>query len=793
MFTADVHSALPSLLAETGHATATATAPTAPRELHFPDDCKAGVYIIVCRRLPGSFKIGFTSDINARLWHATYDAFGKTHKWYAFAVLFQFRDTTMRAGAGAAGPVYRPAERDELEWIEQQVEAEILRDTVDHHDDTMGTEWRTDMLLDECVERIREVVGAVTKGLHENGVAPDVREEWHFRTSKLHKVCTVHRRRARKWAQALLGRWKAAAASLALAEASASTRPTSTEPMASSAPIWHERDYQTATIARCVARLRDGSSPRMYVDLATGAGKSYIMYKTFAELGARHLLIFSPRRDINVQNVQQKYVQLLSLPESRVVVNFSDAASVSAATATAATGTEAAYVLVACPQQPQTLESVREFLEQRRLTEVSVWFDEAHYAVESWVHARDATKRFFLDDPMFTHRVFTSASPDKELVDVHPEVFGERFCPIAVSELIAQGWLCPIAPYIYQGQSHAVDICRYSLCHFVEFQSSYGFSFHRNRENASQMFVQHATLYLRGQTKVHPFLVLGEDYRGTREPAMVELRRRLQYNCYDIATYQKTPHSMGYVCRMFTMGYDFAGIDYLLMCDPKTSEKDIKQCIGRGTRPDKLGPRGTNLRKRLHVMLPVYIESGDDAHEYDSIRQVLRYLIFDVGLPLHTMMTPPAYRGDGGGGASRTSPTSPCKYAGTETMEAMLLNVLGDSRTSAWTAHRLARLLRRHDTHDYAAYTKLRAARPELFLPTDPFVACARQFRWMDTHRPNPFYDAPACKRRVGELVDEHDLDLDGMDTEDAVETLHALDSRIPRMVLERFYGVAVY
>ena len=41
----------------------------------------------------------------------------------------------------------------------------------------------------------------------------------------------------------------------------------------------------------------------------------------------------------------------------------------------------------------------------------------------------------------------------------------------------------------------------------------------------------------------------------------------------------------------------------------KRSERLFIQCIGRGTRPDRRGPNGTNLEKELLLRLPTSLEA----------------------------------------------------------------------------------------------------------------------------------------------------------------------------------------
>jgi predicted helicase len=80
------------------------------------------------------------------------------------------------------------------------------------------------------------------------------------------------------------------------------------------------------------------------------------------------------------------------------------------------------------------------------------------------------------------------------------------------------------------------------------------------------------------------------------------------------------------------MGYDFNKLDFICFSDPKLSIKDIKQCIGRGIRPDGLGLYGSNKEKILNISLPVYIDENSD-NKYEKIIEVLKYLLYDIEIP----------------------------------------------------------------------------------------------------------------------------------------------------------------
>jgi len=763
----------------------------------FPDDTVAGIYIIECDCLPNSFKIGWTRNINRRIWHPTYDFASPSGKRYAYALLFRFRDATV---VDEGTPTYRAAAEDELSWIREQFETQLLQDTSKHCDAQMGTEWRSNIHLQECIKRIRGIADVIVNDdMLPADIQPSMVEAYCFQPHRLHAV-RKHFGRVHKARQSCgFRRWKTNVHAMRKPDStppqSSQSSQSSQSPQSPHSPltpqhctqaVWQERDYQTTIIEHCTKHLQQDHS-RMYLELATGAGKSYLVYSILGRLQARHVLIFSPRKNINEQNVLWKYVSLLPNHTNRVVINFSNPTQ-----QTPAGNYSISYVMVACPQHPHTLQKIKQFLVEKDIRDVCVWFDEAHHTVESWAHADSPDKQFFLFDDRIKHRLFTSASPDATVVGAHKRVFGQHYSPILVNELIAQGWLCPIVPYVFRANKKGVDICRFILEQFTLLRSSHGFSFHCTCDNASKLFERHMALYKEHQTTIQPFLLVGGEYTRKHRHRLNRAQDGLNYACDDIKTFEATPNSIGYVCQKFAMGYDFSKIDFLVMSDPKTSVKDIKQCLGRGTRPDKLGPNGTNKHKRLHVMLPVHLDNDDKKHDYQCIRQVLRYLIFDVGIDLKDMIEPPVLGGYGGSAAQDQRRDI---YKGTESMEAMLLDVLKDSSTdkSGWTQHRMVRMMQKHHVHDYTTYARLRANRPELFLPKDPFLACNKQFFWMDTHKTNPYYDKQTCAKRVRELVDTHDLDLNDMDTEDVVETLHGYDAKIPPMALERFYGVPMY
>ena len=73
---------------------------------------------------------------------------------------------------------------------------------------------------------------------------------------------------------------------------------------------WQERNYQKDIILNGCKLLNTYN--KFYLELATGGGKSYILYKIIEEKKPDIIIIFSPRKKINKQNTSDKYQNILN-------------------------------------------------------------------------------------------------------------------------------------------------------------------------------------------------------------------------------------------------------------------------------------------------------------------------------------------------------------------------------------------------------------------------------------------------------------------------------------------------
>jgi superfamily II DNA or RNA helicase len=383
--------------------------------------------------------------------------------------------------------------------------------------------------------------------------------------------------------------------------------------------IWNEREYQTSIINFSKNELL--LQNKIYLELPTGGGKSYIVYNLFEYVKSEFIIIVSPRKIVNSQNIAKKYLQILT--DNYITFNYSSDNNLDEYLKLSNK-----KIVICCTQ---SLDKIYKKILSNNISNITIWFDEAHWGIEDWIDtlSNNIISHFWLlNKTHIKYRIFTSASPNKQKILQNTDIFGKLYLPIKVKELINLKWLSDIKPYVYSENKKDVDNIKYIINDFNEKNKKFGFSFHNKQKNAFNLFYKHYIEYINNNTYIKPFLLVSNNFTIEKEPKLKDIA--LEYNYTDIKTFETTYHSFGYVVAKYSMGYDFNKLDFICFSDPKLSIQDIKQCIGRGIRPDQLGHNGSNKEKILFVSLPVYI---DEDSPYEKIIEVLKYLLYDIEIP----------------------------------------------------------------------------------------------------------------------------------------------------------------
>ena len=434
------------------------------------------------------------------------------------------------------------------------------------------------------------------------------------------------------------------------------------------------RDYQREIIDKLVETLQS-PIPRIYLELATGAGKSCITFNVVKRINPDVLFTMSPRKNINKQNMSSKYLSILG--NGYLPYNFSEPTEDFKTFKQRCEESGKKMLIVGTSQGAN--KKIYDTIVENDLKSVFVWFDEAHHTVESWIkkvedECKVSTKFLLEDTSHISYRLFTSASPDKNHVSSNPGTFGELFSPITVKELISRKWLCPINCRVLEFDKKDFDFINWILDSFENNDRSFGFCFHSRIDNAFSLFINHYELYNNGKTNIKPFLLINNinDLNTSNQKKINSIK--LNYDFTSINSFENLePNSsdtknIAYLVQMYNMGYDKKYLDYIVIADMKTQYKDIIQSIGRGIRPDKKGPDGTNLYKELLLMLPTYIKE-EDTNEYKNIIEVLRYLMLDIEMDIVDILINKIE-------STESKETNGLDYTGTETNTSKVLDLL---------------------------------------------------------------------------------------------------------------------
>ena len=503
--------------------------------------------------------------------------------------------------------------------------------------------------------------------------------------------------------------------------------------------IWNERDYQTTIINFSKNELL--LQNKIYIELPTGGGKSYIVYNLFEYLKSEFIIIVSPRKIVNLQNISQKYLQILK--DNYITFNYSTDNNFDEYLKLSNK-----KIVICCTQ---SISKIYEKILSMSITNITIWFDEAHWGIEEWVDGLNdniISQFWLLNNTHIKHRIFTSASPNKTKVLPNENIFGKLYSPITVKELIDLNWLSGIKPYVYSENKKNVDNINYIISDFNEKKRTFGFSFHNKQKNAFNLFYKHYIKYKNDETHIKPFLLVSDDFTMEKEPKLQEII--LEYNYRDIKRYETTIYSIGYVVAKYSMGYDFNKLDFMCLSDPKLSIQDIKQCIGRGIRPDELGQNGSNKEKILNVSLPVYIDENGD-NKYEKIIEVLKYLLYDIEIPFEEIEFKNRYTPSLEEAQHKSN-----DYDGINDVKSTLLNLLEleNKRTTHGTSYEKARkIIADKNIKSKESYYEL--CERDNRLSKEPEIVFKGQFtNWIEyLSIERVYYDLETCKNKVGEYL----------------------------------------
>ena len=569
------------------------------------------------------------------------------------------------------------------------------------------------------------------------------------------------------------------------------------------------RDYQLEIIKKGINTLIETS--KFYLELATGAGKSTIVYYILNNIILKNIdvnytiIILTPRINISSQNINKKYINIIkkkiniyNKTQIKNIKTFNNSST---------------NIISCCIQSFQYL--YEKIIMTFDIKNIIIWFDEAHYALEGWVKFDNTFKTFFLiDNERIIYRIFTSASPDKEVINNNINVFGNIYSPISVRNLIKDKWLAPIKPHIMDFDN--IDIGDYGdddndddideeenikkyyyytntiLNTFQKWDKRIGLNFHNSCRNAIFAFYSHYNKFINSKTHIKPYLLISNKNLNLKVINKLDdsYKYLLNFNDFD----NEDNNSIAYIVNMYNMGYDNSKIDFLVFGDPKLSNKDIIQSIGRGIRTDGLGFEGRNAIKENNIIIPIYNKEDEKEDRYikfNKMKEIFQYLIYDVGLDVKDIQF-----------HKKSYSINECfssyngSYYDDELDESKIIaNIIKwdiEPTSEKWTIKKIINHLMNNKINNYNSYLEYISLNEnkELNLPLDLFKTYPN-FNFNDTYKLSPYYSRDECieaiKNYKNDFIDDDEIDKEN--NNNILEFLHNKDAKIPNFSLWYYYG----
>ena len=577
------------------------------------------------------------------------------------------------------------------------------------------------------------------------------------------------------------------------------------------------RDYQINIIQNGFDIINKNN--KFYLELATGAGKSTIIYYILNTILLNNIdifytiIIFTPRINISEQNINYKYIKILKNKFN--IYNNKNIRNIK-------TFNNNSYNIISCCIQ--SFQFIYDkIIMNFDIKNIIIWFDEAHYTIEKWIKPSNDYKKFYLNDnERIIYRLFTSASPNKKLLKNHSDIFGELYSPISVRNLIKDKWLSPIIPLIMDfdeiiindnendnGNDNDDDdedndedndnenIKKYYyytntiLNTFQIKNKRIGLNFHNSCRNAKFAFISHYKKFINSKTYIKPYLLISNENINKKVLNLLDDNYKYLLNFEKF--HNEDNNAIAYIVNMYNMGYDNPKIDFLSFGDPKLSNKDIIQSIGRGIRPDELGSDGRNLLKINHIIIPIYnnSEETDKYIKFTKIKEILQYLIYDIGLDIKDIeIYNKSYINK-----HSTSLDSNSYYDNKLEESKIIANIIKwdiEPTSEKWTQKRIISHLMNNKIHNYNSYLEYISLddNKELNLPLDLFKTYPN-FNFNDTYKSSPYYSRDECieaiKNYKNDFIDDDEIDKEN--NNDIIEYLHNKDAKIPNLILWYYYG----
>jgi superfamily II DNA or RNA helicase len=513
---------------------------------------------------------------------------------------------------------------------------------------------------------------------------------------------------------------------------------------------------------------------KCFIKAPTGFGKTHIFYKVLKENKYNKILILTPRLLLNEQIVEDKY-SLYIKDYNYKICHYSHNDNKKQLIKNMSKYKEN-FIMTSCYQ---SCKNLIKYCNKYKLLFDIIIFDEAHF-ITSWINSIDSISsnssednslNFLLDCNITKHKIFGSATPTEE-IENNSIYFGKIIEKVKVHELINNQILCDIETIIKKMDNKKKDYHNLKdliIESMIKYNKKKGIVYVNDTTNAENLYK-----LMKTQDIINSYVYVSKELSVDNE------------NDTSITAFEEdNQKSIIIVVGKLGYGYDNDYIDFICLGDPRQSDIDIRQILGRGLRWNK----HTYPNKILHLLVPLY---QDEFGEYKKNEHLKKYLDYIIGECDKDFIIKDGliYIGDG-----KNKKKDGEKYDG-DNVDIEIMNEYCTTGYNKFTDFQ--RFLRNNNIYDEKNYNKLKNTynwMPDLGNIYDKYP----KFCFRNIHPNNNKYywdklDAEKayiiCNTKLIEIIGKDKYKR--LNSQQKLEKINELDNRIPNMNLNLYYNHVV-
>ena len=347
---------------------------------------------------------------------------------------------------------------------------------------------------------------------------------------------------------------------------------------------------------------------KTFIKAPTGFGKTHLYYKTIIQMKFNRILFLTPRILLNQQMVEDKYSSYIK-NDNYKIIHFSDLDNLSKKENIRKYSKNNRKLIMTCCYQSS--KRILKYIKKYNFLFDLVVFDEAHF-ITAWAETENISE-FLTNTDICNYKLFGSATPTED-IELQPLLFGQIIEKVKVYELINLELLCNIETIVKQlNEKKTVyhNLKNLIVESMTKYNKQKGIIYVNDCNNAENLYK-----LLKKQNNINVYIYISKNIKVETDSDT------------DIKTFEQDKEQCVIICvGKIGYGYDNDFIDFICLGDPRQSDIDIRQIIGRGLRWNKkLYPN-----KLLHLLVPLYRDEFGNCAKNEHLKKYLDYIIAECG------------------------------------------------------------------------------------------------------------------------------------------------------------------